>query len=198
MIEKESTGDTKGKILDVAQDLIQRFGLNTMSFQHLSDAVGIKKSSVHHHFPSKDLMVNALLTRYIDDFDVVVKEILNSRTSGKTKLKRYCGLFLGTLENSEHEKSCLCGMLAAEMFSLNDDGLVLVRKFMSGNVEYIREMIRAGIEDGSLGSKSDAAGTADLVLATLEGGLLIARCDGGPKQLADVIKRLLVFLSSDA
>ena len=61
MIEKESTGDTKGKILDVAQDLIQRFGLNAMSFQHLSDAVGIKKSSVHHHFPSKDLMVNACL-----------------------------------------------------------------------------------------------------------------------------------------
>ena len=195
MIEKESNKDTRGKILDVAQDLIQRFGLNAMSFQDLSDAVGIKKSSVHHHFPSKDLMANALLERYIGDFDVIVEKILSSRVSGKTKLKRYCGLFVDTLENSEHEKSCLCGMLAAEMFSLNDQGLALVQSFMAGNVKHIREMIRAGVEDGSLGSKSDSAGTAELVLATLEGGLMVARCDGGPKQLADVVRRLLVFLS---
>ena len=35
--------DTRNRILDVAQDLIQRRGLNAMSFQDLSDSVGIKK-----------------------------------------------------------------------------------------------------------------------------------------------------------
>jgi len=42
--------DIRTRILDIAQDLIQRRGLNAMSFKDLGDAVGIRKSSVHHHF----------------------------------------------------------------------------------------------------------------------------------------------------
>lgn len=195
MSKTTTTTDTKTLILDAAQDLIQRHGLNAMSFQDLSDAVGIRKASVHYHFPSKAEMVNALLARYQADFDKVVNAIVGSRAGGKTKLKRYFGLFVDTLAAGKHEKSCLCGMLVAEMLSLDEDGLKLVRKFLRGNVVSIREMIRTGIEDGSLSDRGDAAGTAEMVLATLEGGLLLARCDGGPKRLADVVGRLLSFLS---
>ena len=191
----ENVADTKVRILDVAQDLIQRHGLNAMSFQDLSDAVGIRKASVHHHFPSKDAMVSALLVRYVGAFNEVVQDILRSQVSGKTKLKRYCKLFLSTLESGKHEKSCLCGMLAAEILSLDKESLELVRSFMRGSVGYIREMIRTGVDDGSLASHSDVAGTAEMVLATLEGGFLVARCDGGPKQFSDIVGRLLASLS---
>ncbi|MCA9140491.1 MAG: TetR/AcrR family transcriptional regulator [Planctomycetales bacterium] len=196
MSERRPTIDTKARILDVAQDLIQRHGLNAMSFQDLSDAVGIRKASVHHHFASKDVMVNALLERYVADFDKVVQSISTSRASGKTKLKRFCGLFVETLEAGKHEKSCLCGMLAAEMLSLDDEGLELVRRFMRRSVGHIGEMIEAGVNDGSLAEQNDVAGTAEMVLSTLEGGLLVARCDGGPKQLAGVVGRLVMLLSA--
>ncbi|MCD4689251.1 MAG: TetR/AcrR family transcriptional regulator, partial [Desulfuromonadaceae bacterium] len=52
--------DTKRHILDVAEDLIQRVGLNAMSYKHISDAVGIRKASIHHHFPKKDNLIDAL------------------------------------------------------------------------------------------------------------------------------------------
>ena len=41
--------DTRTKILDVAEDLVRRVGLNAMSYKHISEAVGIRKASVHHH-----------------------------------------------------------------------------------------------------------------------------------------------------
>lgn len=50
--------DTRDKILDVADDLVQRVGLNAMSYTHISDAVGIRKASIHHHFPRKEDLVN--------------------------------------------------------------------------------------------------------------------------------------------
>ena len=68
--------DTRARILDVAQDLIQRRGLNAMSFQDLSDAVGIRKPSVHHHFATKAEMVRALLERYQLEFAEIVRKVL--------------------------------------------------------------------------------------------------------------------------
>jgi TetR/AcrR family transcriptional regulator, transcriptional repressor for nem operon len=193
----ETATNTKDRILDVAQDLIQRRGLNAMSFQDLSDAVGIRKASVHHHFASKTEMVNALLVRYQADFAEAVSQILRSRGSGQAKLTRYFGLFQETLQSGRHDKSCLCGMLVAELHSLDAEGVALVRKFLRGNIGSIREMIVAGIEDGSLSARGGIEGTAEMVLATLEGALLLARCDGGPKRLAEMLQRLIALLSAD-
>ena len=55
--------DTRNKILDVADDLVQRVGLNAMSYKHISEAVGIRKASIHHHFPKKEDLVDELLKR---------------------------------------------------------------------------------------------------------------------------------------
>jgi TetR/AcrR family transcriptional repressor of nem operon len=57
------TGDTKTSILDAAQALIQRGGANAMSYQHISDAIGIRKASIHHHFPTKEVLLEAVIQR---------------------------------------------------------------------------------------------------------------------------------------
>ena len=41
------------RIVDAAQGLIQEVGYNGFSFEHISQAVGMRKASVHHHFASK-------------------------------------------------------------------------------------------------------------------------------------------------
>lgn len=193
----QASTDTRERILDVAQDLIQRHGLNAMSFQDLSDAIGIKKASVHYHFPSKAEMVGDLLKRYRADFGRVVQGILDSRVIGKTKLRRYFGLFHATLEAGKHDKSCLCGMLAAELYSLNEKSVELVKDFLRDNVSHIEQMLLTGIEDGSLAVQGDVPRAAEMVLATLEGGLLIARCNGGPGRFAEITGQLLTQMSSD-
>ena len=68
--------DTRTHIMDVAQDLIQRRGVNGMSFKDISDAVKIRKASIHHHFASKQDLVEALVTRYRKDFGALLDGIL--------------------------------------------------------------------------------------------------------------------------
>ncbi len=58
------TTDTKLKILDTAQELIQKLGVNAMSYADISTAVGIRKASIHYHFPSKEDLLVSLLERY--------------------------------------------------------------------------------------------------------------------------------------
>lgn len=186
--------DTKTRILDTAQELIQRRGLNAMSFQDLSDAVGIRKASVHHHFATKNDMVASLLVRYLENFDSAVDRVMSSRVSGLSKLERYCNLFLETLKSGGQDKGCLCGMLMVEMASLDDPSMVLVRQFVRSNGRRIEAMVREGVEDGSIAIRGSVSGTARLLLAALEGSLLVARCEGGPKQLAENIAQLLTLL----
>jgi TetR/AcrR family transcriptional regulator, transcriptional repressor for nem operon len=186
--------DTKTRILDTAQELIQRRGLNAMSFQDLSDTVGIRKASVHHHFATKNDMVASLLVRYLKNFDSAVDRVMSSRASGLNKLESYCNLFLETLQSGGHDKVCLCGMLMVEMASLDDQSVVLVLQFVRSNGRRIEAMLREGVEDGSITIRGSVPGTARLLLAALEGSLLVARCEGGPKQLAENIAQLLTFL----
>jgi len=147
---------------------------------------------VHHHFATKAEMVHSLLERYQVDFNQAVQKILNSKASGKTKLRRYCGLFLQTLEDGDQDKGCLCGMLVAELYSLEEKEASQVRAFFRSNVAALQTILDEGAEDETLA----AGASPDIVLATLEGGLLTARCDGGPKKFSSMIGQLIRMLSA--
>ena len=122
------TEDTKSKILDVAQDLIQRLGVNAMSYHDISEAVGIRKASIHHHFPSKDDLLKELLIRYSQQFAEIVDKILKTDLSPNTKIRRYMELFEKTLKEGNHDKVCLCGILGAELTTLGSSSAKLVKK----------------------------------------------------------------------
>lgn len=190
------SSDTRTKILDVAQDLIQRRGMNAMSYQNISEAVGIRKASIHHHFASKDDLVNALLRRYRAAFGEAVAEILKSRTKAATKLRRYSGLFVQTLREDRQDKACLCGMLAAELMSLEERNREEVGSFLRENFRAIRQILSDGAGDGSLVIRGDIDTTAELVLAALEGGLLVARCEGGVRRLEALFGELQRMLTA--
>jgi len=45
--------DTAEQILDLAETLIQTRGYSAFSYQDIADSLGIRKASIHYHFPSK-------------------------------------------------------------------------------------------------------------------------------------------------
>jgi len=188
--------DTREQLLDLAQELIQKRGVNAFSFQDLSDSVGIRKASVHHHFATKADLIESLTTRYLEQFKGLTRGILTSKVTGKTKLKRYCNLFLDTLKTGQHDKSCLCGMLMAEVASVEKPVRNQIRRFLRENLDVLESILTEGLKDGTIAPQKNTRSTALLVLSTLEGGLLIARSDQGPKQFSDLVTRLVALLST--
>jgi len=182
--------DTKTRILDVAQDLIQRRGSNAMSYQDISDVVGIRKASIHTHFPKKDDLLVALLDRYNDRFLRVVEGILASSDTPEVKLQRYCELFETTLHNGEN-KVCMCAMLGAEVASLNHQFSDRLRDFYQANEAYLVLLLNAGRQDGSFRFNGDVQAMASLIFGLLEGGMLVARAQGGAYQLHQIIEQLM-------
>jgi len=188
--------DTKSKILDVAQDLIQRLGVNAMSYHHISEAVGIRKASIHHHFPRKEDLLVEVLKRYQAGFTKVVDQIVNSDLSPSTKLRRYMELFEATLQEGNHDKACLCGMLGAELTTIGSSSAELVKSFYKENEDKLVEILKQGVEQGAFKIPGNIKSTAKMIFSFLEGGLLIVRAQGNLKQFRGMLNQCLKLLGA--
>jgi TetR/AcrR family transcriptional repressor of nem operon len=158
-----------------------------MSYQDLSDALGITKASIHYHFPSKADLLEALVRRYSEYFLGVVDRILASEGSGMGKLRRYCDLFAA--------KACPCGMLGAEAATLGGATLLRLRDFYAENDRRLRAMLEEGRRDGSVRFRGDAGDTAAVLFAALEGALMVARVRGGVEGFRAITGQLLRSLA---
>lgn len=188
-------GDTRSAILDAAQRLVQRHGINGISFQHVADAVGLRKASLHHHFATKDDLVRALLERYSREFLARVDGLLAGAGSAPERLRRYVGLFEATLRD-EGGPVCLCGMLGAELAALRAPAVRAVGAFYRANAERLATLLEQGRREGSLAFAGDALQAGWLVVSLLEGAMLTVRAEGGPPRFRAMTRQLLDLLGA--
>jgi len=186
--------DTKTAIMDAAQALIQRGGANAMSYQDVSDAIGIRKASIHHHFPTKDSLIEAVIQRYAAYFLGLVDGIVQSKLDSAAKLRKYAGLFEATLSEGKQDKACLCGMLGAELSTLGSPAAAGVRRFYRENEARLARVLEEGREQGQFHFKGEAKMVAALIFSMLEGGALVVRADGGHKRLHAMVEQALKLL----
>jgi TetR/AcrR family transcriptional regulator, transcriptional repressor for nem operon len=58
--------DVKTAIMDAAERRMQRGGFGGFSFREIAADVGIKSSSVHYHFPTKEDLSAAVIRRWAE------------------------------------------------------------------------------------------------------------------------------------
>ncbi len=69
--------NTKEKIFDVSLDLFSKKGYDSVSLREIADEVGIKKSSIYSHYPSKEAILMDIFEYFTDFFKY--DELLNSK-----------------------------------------------------------------------------------------------------------------------
>lgn len=188
------TTDTRTAIMDAAQDLIQRGGANAMSYQHISDAIGIRKASIHHHFPTKDHLIEAVIQRYAAYFLGIVEGIVASKLDPVAKLRKYAGLFEATLCEGKQDKACLCGMLGAELATLSSPAAAGVRRFYRDNEVRLARILEEGLEKRVFHFDGDTKLVAAMIFSLLEGGALVVRTEGGHRRLHTMVEQTIKLL----
>ena len=56
--------DTKTNLMDAAEQQVRQKGADGFSYADLSAQVGIRKASIHYHFPTKSDLLTAIMARY--------------------------------------------------------------------------------------------------------------------------------------
>ena len=183
--------DSARRILDLAERLIQVRGYNGFSYADIAEAMQVTKASLHYHFPSKAELGRNLMARYTQGFLKALADIDQQAKCPIQKLESYVALYADVLAQG---RMCLCGMLAAEFATLPVPVRDEVLSFFDANEAWLVTVLEYGRRDGQLVFDGRAIEVARVLVASLEGAMMLARTYSDVERFTQASRRLLAQL----
>ena len=180
--------DTKTKILDVAEELVQQVGPNAMSYQQISDAVGVRKASIHHHFPKKENLVEALLTRCHVTYGDRYKAIVDGTGTAPDKLRKLADVFA---EGLRKKQLCLVGTISADLHTLQQSSRRVLEITIQETVNIFVAVFKQGLQEDSLSVTERTEETAYAFFSFLLGAQISARACGGVQSFCSAAEAII-------
>lgn len=174
--------ETELEIVRVAQAMIRQGGYNSFSFRDIAATVGIKSSSVHYHFSTKEDLGAAVARYYTDGFIASLGEPSEIVASGKDPIIAYVNTFRAAAK--DQLGMCLFGMLGAEARVLPERVLSETRRFFKFNIDWLSKAYRAK------GHTSGARDKAMQTLSMIEGAMITSHVMGDIKAFNAAAKLL--------
>lgn len=129
--------DRRAELLCEAGILMRTVGYPAFSFADLAVRVGIRKASVHHHFPTKETLGLALVDACLDGFVAELERLAASSGSCRSKLLAYGDLFVDGVRQGLKP---LCGALAADAAYLPPSMQRLMKKFIDVHLNWLERI----------------------------------------------------------
>ncbi|MCB1041799.1 MAG: TetR/AcrR family transcriptional regulator [Acidobacteria bacterium] len=178
--------DTREQILETARDLLQRLTYHAFSYSDISAEVGIRKASIHYHFPTKEDLGVAIVDVYLDEFFTWRANLEANRISPLAKLQAYFEMF-GCIAT---DKICPLGTLSASVAGLPERLQEKLRELIYTHRAWLRETLKLGQECGEIISDQPHVELSALVGSSLLGALQIARATGTREIYDAVVNQL--------
>jgi TetR/AcrR family transcriptional repressor of nem operon len=190
-----SSSTTSDDILRCARSLIIAGGYNGFSYADISKVVGIRNASIHHHFPTKSDLVQALVAGYRQEAEAGIAELERRVPDAAGQLRAYIG-FWETCITDATAAFCVCALLAGEVPVLPDAVVREVRGHFRALSAWLTSILERGAKQGSLRFAGSAKAEAEIFMATVHGAMLSARAYGDPKIFHTIAGPLLERLIS--
>jgi TetR/AcrR family transcriptional regulator, transcriptional repressor for nem operon len=185
-----SPSSTVEAILVCARSLIIAGGYNGFSYADIAEVVGIRKPSIHHHFPTKVDLVRTLVSRYREESVAGMAYLEEQAPDPLEVLRRYTGYWATCIRDAS-EPFCICALLASELPLLPAEVAVEVRAHFRALSTWLALVLERGQREGKLELSSPPLIEAEIFMATLHGAMLSARAYDDPKIFAAVTARLI-------
>jgi TetR/AcrR family transcriptional repressor of nem operon len=192
MSPMNTSTDNRTKVMQVAMQLAQTRGFNAFSYRDLAHEVGIKTSSIHYHFPTKDDLGVALMQEYTAAMMTTMAEIQASQASHIEQFRAFVGVFDRTAATGD--QLCLAGMFGSAVETLTPELKAEVLRFFSVVEDWLTVFLQAGRDAQAFAFANEPNELAAMILAALEGSLMTARLFGGSQRLQQSAAMLEVLL----
>lgn len=180
---------TRDRICTEAASLFSKQGFNGTSMAELSIAVGITKSSLYHHFASKQALLSEIIERTVGRVTPLVQKVADTDIPAKERLAR--AVALHTIEAIRDRDAIACFI---------EEGRYLSPDFMALHVtnrdryeQIFRRIFAAGIESGEF-TDQDTGIAVKAILGMCNSVVRWYRPDGheSPQQIASQFAHLAV------
>jgi len=180
------TGDlTANRIMAAARQLIMRRGYNGFSYADIAEAIGIRKASIHHHFPVKTDLVIAVLNEWQEAFDADVALLQESGADAMAQLRAYIGHWERCIAD-DTAPFCVAGMLGAERPSLPEEVAQVVTAFFDNLTVWLEQVLESGVKSDLIKLSSSFQTEAAMLVSLVYGAMLAARAYGNVELFKDV------------
>jgi len=174
---------TTERLLDAAEYRMRRSGYNAVSFRDLATDVDIRSASVHYHFPKKEDLAIAMVTRYAERFFDALEAASGSAKNTREKIEAFRSVYRKALK---HDGAiCLCGLLGAEAAGLPDVLTQAVQEFFRANINWVAAALP------TTRSTSVRRKQAQSIVAAHQGAMMLAT-NLGDKRLFDTATSTII------
>ena len=181
---------TAEEILRRTRPLILSGGYDGFSYADISSIVGIRKASIHHHFPTKAQLVRTLVARYRQEAVEGLLAMDNAIADPAEKLRAYTGYWQSCITSGD-EPFCVCALLASQMPALPEEVAVEVRGHFRALAAWLTGVLRDGLAQGSLHMAHDPEIEAEVFVATVHGAMLSSRAHGKAEVFGMIVQPLV-------
>lgn len=188
--------ETKSRILYQAAELFNQQGYAGSSMSDIMRVTGLQKGGIYNHFQSKDDLA-------LQAFDFAIARIkhhtrfaLRSKRHAVERLQAIIGVFSSFAENSPIKGGCPLLNTAVESDDAHPALRECAQQAMNSWLHLIHRIIETGIEKGEIRPEVSADEIATIIIATLEGAIMMSKLYGDSIYMHRVINHLNEYLET--
>jgi TetR/AcrR family transcriptional repressor of nem operon len=181
---------TKETILKKSGILFNTQGYKATSISQITDATGFTKGAIYRHFGSKDDLEQETLAFLSNIMFEKMRAIIVKENNAVDKLRGIFRYFESYITNPPLKGGCPLLNAAIEV----DDVHPALRKEAVKTLTVLKKslvsILQKGIEYKQLKPETDVAFFSTLIIAALEGGIMMSKLEGNNNDIRKMIKHL--------
>jgi TetR/AcrR family transcriptional regulator, transcriptional repressor for nem operon len=179
----------RARIVEAAAALIHERGVANTTLEEVKVAAEVSGSQLYHYFPDKNDLVQAVIDYQAD---AIVSRQRHALGSAKG-LEAWRKMVITSARRTQAKGGCQLGSLGGQLAESDPEARALIAAGFARWSTAISEELRLLEGDGKLAPGIDPDDLATTVLATLQGGLLLAQVQRSTQPFETAVNTLLAL-----
>ncbi|WP_338498040.1 TetR/AcrR family transcriptional regulator [Streptomyces sp. SJL17-4] len=181
---------TSERLIEATRELLWERGYVGTSPKAVQQAAGAGQGSMYHHFAGKPDLALAAIRRTAEELEAAAEAVLGGEGTAYSRVEAYL------LRERDVLRGCPVGRLTMDPEVVADPVLRAPVDEVLGRLRArIAAVVQEGLDSGELSASLDAEDIAATVLATVQGGYVLARATGAREPFDSAVRGLLGLLA---
>ncbi len=180
---------TRARIVEEAAALIHERGVADTTLEDVKVAAEVSGSQMYHYFPDKNELVQAVIDYQADAIVSNQGQLLRSANGVEAWRK----MVIAEAKRTKAKGGCPLGSLGGQLAECDPESRVLIAAGFDQWAAAIGDGLRSLHADGKLPSGIDPDDLATTLLATLQGGLLLAQVQRSTRPFETAVNTVLAL-----
>ena len=182
---------TRERLIESTRTLLWERGYVATSPKTIQQLADAGQGSMYHHFSGKEELARVAIDRTAEEMRASVGAVLSGPGTPLERISTYLR------REREVLKGCPIGRLTQDPDVMATPMLVApVAETLSWLRERLAALVAEGVADGELSPALDPVTTAAAIVATLQGGYVLARAANDPQSFQQAIEGVLALLGA--